>query len=166
MVVNSKEMTISLPQKKLQSIKQTCQVCIRIHRQVLESTKVLGQLTSTVLVIFPAKLHCRFLQQQQIQALKKMVLTKVKCYLTKNLNWSSLVDEKHRNIQRKDLFNFSPSSSFTDASLTGWGSIGRSENWWDMDSEGEKDAHKRTVTSCIETSSENLFETIGNRVTA
>ena len=45
-------------------------------------------------------------------------------------------------------------------------SLGRRENLRDMDSAGEKDAHKQTGTSCIETSSENLFESTGNRVTA
>ena len=38
---------------------------------VLDLIKVLGHLTSTIFAILPAKLHCRFLQQQQIQALKK-----------------------------------------------------------------------------------------------
>ena len=72
MIVNLKEMTISLPQKKLQSIKQVCQDLYQNpETTVLELTKVLGHLTSTISAILPAKLHCRFLQQQQIQALKK-----------------------------------------------------------------------------------------------
>ena len=33
MLINSKEMTISLPQKKLKSIKQMCHNLIRIHKQ-------------------------------------------------------------------------------------------------------------------------------------
>ena len=45
-------------------------------------------------------------------------------------------------------------------------SQGRSENWKSMDSAGEKDAYKRTGTSCINTSPENLFESTVNRVTA
>ena len=45
-------------------------------------------------------------------------------------------------------------------------SLERSENWRDMDSAGEKDAHKRTGTSCIETSPGNLFESTANKVTA
>ena len=72
MIVNLKEMTISLPQKKLQSIKQVCQDLYQNpETTVLELTKVLGHLTSTISAILPAKLYCRFLQQQQIQALKK-----------------------------------------------------------------------------------------------
>ena len=45
-------------------------------------------------------------------------------------------------------------------------SQGKSENWKSMDSAGEKDAHKRTGTSCINTSPENLSESTVNRVTA
>ena len=72
MIVNSKVMIICLPQKKLQSIKQMCQdIYQNAETTVLELTKVLGQLKSTILAIVPAKLHCRFLQQQQIQVLKK-----------------------------------------------------------------------------------------------
>ena len=71
MIVNSKEMTISLPQKKIQSIKQMCQDLYQNpETTVSELTKVLGHLASKILAVIPAKLHCRFLQQQQIQALK------------------------------------------------------------------------------------------------
>ena len=67
-----KEMTIFLPPKKLELIKQICQdVYQNPDTTVLESMKVLNHLISTVLAILPEKIHCRFLQQQQIQALKK-----------------------------------------------------------------------------------------------
>ena len=46
------------------------------------------------------------------------------------------------------------------------GSLGRNENWKDIDSAGEKDAHKRTGTSCIKTGPGDLFESTGNKVTA
>ena len=62
--VNSKEMTISLPQKELQSIKQMCQYMYQNPETTdLELTKLLHHLTSTIVTILPAKL--------QIQALKK-----------------------------------------------------------------------------------------------
>ena len=68
----------------------------------------------------------------------------------------------------RTLIQLSPQALLqTDTSLTGWGdSLGRSENWRDKGSAGEKDAHKRTGTSCITTSPGNLFESTGNRVTA
>ena len=67
---------------------------------------------------------------------------------------ASLVGEKHRNIQWKDLNSTSSSQS------------GKDENWRDMDSPGEKDAHKRTGTSCIKTGPGDLFESTGDKVTA
>ena len=61
---SSKEMAISLSQKKIQSIKQMCQDMYQNPETAgLELTKVLGHLTSTILAILSAKLHCRFLQQ-------------------------------------------------------------------------------------------------------
>ena len=76
--------------------------------------------------------------------------------------------EKHRNIQWKDLSSSSSSSSFTDRCFTHRlrFNLRRNENWRDMDSAGEKDAHKRTGTSWIKTSPGNLFESTGNKVTA
>ena len=67
---------------------------------------------------------------------------------------ASLVGEKHRNIQWKDLNSTSSSQS------------GKDENWRDMDSPGEKDAHKRTGTSCIKTGPGDLSESTGDKVTA
>ena len=62
MIVNSKEMTISLPQKKIQSIKQMCQDLYQNpETTVLEFTKVLGYLTTKILAILLANIHCRFL---------------------------------------------------------------------------------------------------------
>ena len=80
---------------------------------------------------------------------------------------SSLVGEKHQNIQWKDLNSTSSSSSFTDRCFVQrlGGSLGRNENWRDMDSVGE-DAHKRTGTSCIKPSPGNLFESTRDKATA
>ena len=76
--------------------------------------------------------------------------------------------EKHRNIQWKDLNSTSSASSFTDRCFTHrlGGSLGRNKNWRDMDSAGQQDIHERTGTSCVKTSSGNLFESTGNKVTA
>ena len=80
---------------------------------------------------------------------------------------SSLVGEKHQNIQWKDLNSTSSSSSFTDRCFVQrlGGSLGRNENWRDMDPVGE-DAHKRTGTSCIKPSPGNLFESTRDKATA
>ena len=72
---------------------------------------VLGHLTSTILAILSTKLHCHFLQQQQLQALKKNASYESQVLLNKE---SQLVGEKHRNIQWKELNSTFRSSSFTE----------------------------------------------------
>ena len=71
MVINSREMTNSLPEEKLEKLKLQC-VDLYQSPQVstIQFTKVLGHLTSTIQAVLPARLNSRFLQQQQIQALK------------------------------------------------------------------------------------------------
>ena len=78
MVINSKEMAISLPEEELQKVKlrfvdlyQSPQVSI------LQLIKLLEHLKLTIQAALPARLSSRFLQQQQIQALKEK-----KSYLT------------------------------------------------------------------------------------
>ena len=126
---------------------------------VFELKKVLDHLTSTILAILPAKLYCRFLQQQQIQALKKWLLRKSSVTEQRISIGASLMGEKHQNIQWKYLNSTSSSSYFTERCFTHrlGGSLGRDENW-DMDLAGEKDAHKQTGTSCIKTSPGILFK--------
>ena len=65
------------------------------------------------------------------------------------------------------LNSTSSSSSFTDRCFVQrlGGSLGRNENWRDMDPVGE-DAHKRTGTSCIKPSPGNLFESTRDKATA
>ena len=79
---------------------------------------------------FLVKLHCCFLQQQQIQTLKKINLAKVECYWKTNLKWSSFGGWKHWNIQWKDFNSTSTASSFTGRCFTHRlaGSLGRSED--------------------------------------
>ena len=91
----------------------------------LKLTKLIGHLTSTIQAILPARLQCRFLQQQQIQALKshqsyqkEIVLnqdSKVELlWWVENLSLSNgcslICPETQVVIQ-------------TDASLTGWGAV-------------------------------------------
>ena len=60
---DSKEMTLSLPQKKLQSIKQISQdLYYNPQTAVLKLTKVLSHLKLKSFLILPAKLHCRLFQ--------------------------------------------------------------------------------------------------------
>ena len=88
---------------------------------VLELAKVLGHLTSAILAIAPAKLHCCF---------RTSSVTKQKISIG-----ASLVVEKHRNIQWKDLNSSSRSSCFTDRCFTHrlGCNLRRNENWRDME---------------------------------
>ena len=76
MIVNSKEIT----EKTTINKRDVSGFVSDRFVTVLELTKVSAHLTSTVLAILPAKLLCRFLQQQQIQALNLLLLEKAKCY--------------------------------------------------------------------------------------
>ena len=72
MVINSEEMIISLPQEKLQKVKLQClDLYQSLQVSILQMTKVLGHLKSTIQTVLPARLSSRFLQQQQFQALKE-----------------------------------------------------------------------------------------------
>ena len=95
---------------------------------VLELTKVLGHnLTSTVFVILPAKFYCRFLQQQQIQALKKNGSYESQVLLNKESQLQLLWWVK--NIERYNggtLIQLPAQALLqADASLTGWGQSGK-----------------------------------------
>ena len=72
MVINSKEMIISLPEEKLQKVKLQClDLYQSLQVSILQLTKVLGHLKSTIQTVLPARLNIGFLQQQQFQALKE-----------------------------------------------------------------------------------------------
>ena len=72
MAINSKEMTISLPKEKLQKVKLQCLDMYQSPQvSILQLTKVLGRLMTTIQAALPARVNNRFLQQQQIQALKE-----------------------------------------------------------------------------------------------
>ena len=72
MVINSKEMTISLPEKKFRKLKLQCLDLYQSPQvSILQLTKMLGHLTSAIQAVLPAQLNSCFLQQQQTQALKE-----------------------------------------------------------------------------------------------
>ena len=72
MVINSKEMIISLSEEKLQKWKLYCLDLYQSPQvSYLQLTKGLGHLTLTIQAVLSARLNYRFLQQQQIQDLKE-----------------------------------------------------------------------------------------------
>ena len=72
MVINSKEISFSLPKDKLQKIKLQCLGLYQtLQVSILQLKKVLGHLTSTIQAFLPARLNIHLLQQQQIQDLEE-----------------------------------------------------------------------------------------------
>ena len=170
MIVNSREMTISLPQKKLKSIKQMVSGFVSESRD--NSFRVNKGVRPSDINDFghsPIKTPLSFSPATTNSGTKeKWLLRKSSVTEQRTSIGASLVGEKHRNIQWKDLNSTSSSSSFTDRCFTHrlGDSLGRNENWRDMDSAGEKDAHKQTETSCMKTGPGDLFESTGDKVTA
>ena len=72
MEIDSIKMTLSLTPEKVQKVVKTCQNLLRSHSTtLLELTRVVGLLSSTIQAVEPAKIQLRFLQQQQIVCLRK-----------------------------------------------------------------------------------------------
>ena len=65
-------MTLSLPEEKIRKIKDQC---LRLYKasevSLLDLTKLIGTLSSTIQAVLPARLQFCFLQQQHILSLKQ-----------------------------------------------------------------------------------------------
>ena len=72
MEIDSIKMTLSLTPQKLQKVVKTCQNLLRSHSiTILELTRVIGLLSSTIQAVEPEKIQLRFFQKQQILCLRK-----------------------------------------------------------------------------------------------
>ena len=70
-IVDSLIMTLSLPEKKVSKVQKQCQELLqKTQVSILELTKIIGLLSSTIQSVLPAQINFRYVQQQQIQALK------------------------------------------------------------------------------------------------
>ena len=121
--INSKEMSVSLPQeKKYKIISQFQGILKEKSVSIRELTQVLGCLSSTAIAVLAAPLQYRAIQRQQIAELA----------ITKNVNSMIVLTEEARkelqwwveNLQLtkgKTLINSQPQITIsTDASLEGW----------------------------------------------
>ena len=74
LIVNSQTMALSLPAEKIGKIKDQC---LRLYKAskvtLLDLTKLIGTLSSTIQAVLPARLQFRVLQQQQIVSLKQFL---------------------------------------------------------------------------------------------
>ena len=118
MVINSKEMTIFLPEEKLQKVKLQCLDLYQSPQvSILQLTKVLGHLMSIIKAVLPARLNSRFLQQQQVQALEEK-----KPYLANITLNNNSKQELLWWIKSLEIFDGTSllKQLKTDASLTSW----------------------------------------------
>ena len=126
MIVNLKEMTISLPQKKLQSIKQVCQDLYQNPDNSFRVNKGVRPPDINNFGHSPSKTPLSFSPTTTNSGTEeKWLLRKSSVTEQRISTGASLSGEKHQNIQWKDLNSTSSSSSFTDASLTGLGQSGK-----------------------------------------
>ena len=76
LAIKSVSLELSLNKTKIQKI--VCQKCQNLlnnpQTSILELTRLIGLLTSTIQAVLPARLNCRFLQTQQIPSLRKTFL--------------------------------------------------------------------------------------------
>ena len=91
LVINSVNMTLALPQEKVLDIQNKCaQLIASPKTTIMELTKLLGKLSFTAQAVLPGRIQCRYLQQQQIQAVRE-----ANSYQTKvKLNQQSLTELK------------------------------------------------------------------------
>ena len=72
LVINSINMTLTLPQEKVLDIQNKCmQLTASPNTTIMELTKLQGKLWLTVQAVFPGRIQCRYLQQQQIYAVRE-----------------------------------------------------------------------------------------------
>ena len=70
-IVDSLIMTLSLPEKKVSKVQKQCQELLqKTQVSILELTKLICLLSSTIQSVLPAQINFRYVQQQKIQALK------------------------------------------------------------------------------------------------
>ena len=125
-VINSLEMTLALPEKKLQDLVHSCRQLLQSRMStVREISRLVGKLTSAMQAILPAPLHYRHLQMLQIQS-----LLAGKSYETEiTLNQSCKEDlqwwiDQITNWNGRSITIPPPDLIITtDASLKGWGAV-------------------------------------------
>ena len=123
-IVDSGEMTLSLPKEKLLKVQNHCQEILENGKvTVRELSKLIGRLSSTAIAVLPAPLHYRHLQHQQIQKLichnsfEEKVEISVEA--RKELLWWK---ENLTLCNGRSLISSPPQIIISsDASLQGWG---------------------------------------------
>ena len=124
MTINSLKVCLSLPQEKVIKIRSQCKdVHAKGQVTVHELTKLLGLLASTIQAVLLAQVNVRYLQQQQIKALRATQYYQATVLLNSNSK-----EELQWWIQNLQIFNgrylILPQKFLTirtDAYIKGWG---------------------------------------------
>ena len=99
--INSLKMCLSFPKEKVLKIQSQCQdVHAKGQVTVHKLTKLLGLLASTIQAVLPAQVNVRYLQQQEIKALRA-----TQCYQVTVLLNSNSKEELQWRIQNLQIFN-------------------------------------------------------------
>ena len=99
-------MKLFLPQRKVEEIVQMSENVKKGTFTLRNLTTLLGKLTSTIQAILPVEIQVSFLQQIQIETMRKS--TSLSLLRTK-ISWRSTHgDNQHVNLKREASFNSSP----------------------------------------------------------
>ena len=148
-VVNTLDMTLLLPDCKVEAIKSHCSKMLLHHEvSVRELSQLIGKLTASIQAIFPAPLHYRHLQDLKHKALARFghfdATTALSTEAKDELQWWLA----HLNAWNgRALVRPSPDVIIeTDASRTGWGAVCQGETTGGLWSQMEKKLH----INCLE----------------
>ena len=151
LVVNTLDMTLLLPDCKVEAIKSHCSKMLLHHEvSVRELSQLIGKLTASIQAIFPAPLHYRHLQNLKHKALARFghfdATTALSTEAKDELQWWLA----HLNAWNgRALLRPSPDVIIeTDASRSGWGgSLSGSHHGGRMVPNGEKAPYQLLRTS-------------------
>ena len=155
-----------MPQEKVLDIQNKCaQLIASPKTTIMELTKLLGKLSFTAQALLPGRIQCRYLQQQQIQAVREANSYQAKV----KLNQQSLAELKwwKENLllqNGKPLKIGIPQLMIqTDASKTGWGQSFREPPRGNLVISGKDKTYQYTGAHCSETCNIDLYQRqIGN----
>ena len=167
METDSIKMTLSLTPEKVQKVVKTCQNFLRGHSTtLLELTRVVGLLSSTIQAVEPAKIQLRFLQQQQIVCLRKKM--NYQSVITLNTKSRTELTWWIKNLWFYNGRTFSQLNPQviiqTDASLTRWGAVCYrvKTTRQRLEEKGKEKSESHTLSDRQQGSLVLLFENEGN----
>ena len=146
-IVDSGEMTLTLPKEKLLKVQNHCQEILEKEKvTVRKRSKPIGRLSSTAIAVLPTPLHYRHLQHQQISDLSQLIRGE-----SGNFGGGkerTVMVERKRNSSQREIFNFSPTTNNNKLRciITRLGSeLSRTDNRGPMVHGGTKVSHKCLV---------------------